>query len=195
MPPTTVVSNSSKVSFSFDLLSVFCCIFPLPNTRIYVGCSYDSNGRRYKTHEGLTQLIQDSAMRRNKTISDHLNSRVCYISIAWTKPNSNEYTKAIDVINDCYRKMLMIGKSKEVFRLPNNKIPDLLSARTYSEFILAKNNIERRYKRYLKSGGVKLKIRVTTELVPNPKNYTNQNNLPTNRSILVKEKYYIMNFT
>jgi hypothetical protein len=50
----------------------------------------------------------------------------------------------------------------------------------------------------LKSGGVKLNIRVTTELVPNPKNYTNQNSLPTNRSILVKEKilhheYYMKN--
>lgn len=153
-----------------------------------IGCSYDSNGRRYKTNEGLTEQIQGINMRRNKTISNHLNSRVCYLSIAWTRPNSNEYTKAIEVINDCYRKMLMIGKSKEVFRLPNNKIPHLLSAKTYSEFILAKNNIERRYRRYLKSGGVKLNIRVTTELVPNPKNYTNQNSLPTNRSILVKEK-------
>ena len=142
MPPTRVVSNSSKVSLSFDLLSVFCCIFPLPNTRMYVGCSYDSNGRRYKTNEGLTKQLQDNNMRRNKTISDHLNSRVWFLSIAWTTPNSDEYTKAIDVINDCYRKMLMIGKSKEVFRLPNNKIPDLLSARTYSEFILAKNNLE-----------------------------------------------------
>ena len=115
MLPTRVVSNSSKVSLSFDLLSVFCCIFPLPNTRMYVGCSYDSNGRRYKTNVGLTEQIQGNMMRRNKSVTAHLNSRVCYLSIAWTKPSSNEYTKAIEVINDCYRKMLMIGKSKEVF--------------------------------------------------------------------------------
>ena len=36
---------------------------------MYVGCSYDSNGRRYKTNQGLTQLIQDSAMRRNKSVT------------------------------------------------------------------------------------------------------------------------------
>jgi hypothetical protein len=44
-----------------------------------------------------------------------VNSRVCYLKIPWGNPNSDEYTKAIEVINECYRKMLMIGKSKEVF--------------------------------------------------------------------------------
>ena len=96
--------------------------------------------------------------------------------------------EAIEVINDCYKKMLMIGKSKEVFRLPNNKIPHLLSAKTYSEFTLAKDNIERRYKRYLKLGGVKLNIKIPTELVPNPKNYTKKTSLPTQRSVLVREE-------
>jgi hypothetical protein len=83
-------------------------------------------------------------MRRTKTMNTDLNSRVHYLKTPWANPNSDEYTKAIEVINDCYRKMLMIGKSKEVFRLPNDKVPDLLSAKTYREFILAKNNIEQR---------------------------------------------------
>jgi hypothetical protein len=99
-----------------------------------------------------------------------LNSQVCYLKFTWAKFNSDKYTKAIEVINDCYKKMLMIGKSKEVFRLSNNKVPKLLLAKTYSEFTLAKDNIERRYKRYLKLGGVKLNIKIPTELVPNPKN-------------------------
>jgi hypothetical protein len=71
-----------------------------------------------------------------------LNSQVGYLKIPWGKPNNDEYTKAIEVINDCYRKMLMIGKSKEVFQLSNNKVPDLLSTKTYNDFTLAKNNIE-----------------------------------------------------
>jgi hypothetical protein len=61
------------------------------------------DGRRYKTNEGLTKQIQGIMMRRNKTVTAHLNSRVRYLSIAWGKPNSNEYTKAIEEINDCYR--------------------------------------------------------------------------------------------
>ena len=44
-----------------------------------------------------------------------LNSQVCYLRITRAKPNSDEYTKAIEVINDWYRNILVIGKSKEVF--------------------------------------------------------------------------------
>jgi hypothetical protein len=102
----------------------------------------------------------------------------------WAKPNSKEYIKAIEVINDCYRKMLMIGKSKEVFQ---DKVPDLLSAKTYNDFTLVKDNIEQRYDRYLKSSGIKLKIRIPTELVPHPTKYTQIASLPTQRSILVRE--------
>jgi hypothetical protein len=46
--------------------------------------------------------------------------------------NSDEYIKTIDKINECYRKMLMIGKCNEdeVFQPSNDKVPDLLSAKT-----------------------------------------------------------------
>jgi hypothetical protein len=162
--------------------------FPHSNTTVYKGFDYDKNGKRYKTREGLTRLIHYTVTRRNKMVTDVLNSRVCYFKFTWAKFNTNEYTKAIQVINDCYKKMLMIGKSKEVFRLSNNKVPKLLSAKTYSEFTLAKDNIERRYKRYLKLGGVKLNIKIPTELVPNPKNYTKKTSLPTLRSVLVREE-------
>jgi hypothetical protein len=93
-------------------------------------------------------------MRRNKSTTNDLNSPVGYLRLLWAKPNSSEYTKTIEVINDCYRKMLMIGKSKEVFW---DKVPDLLSAKTYNAFTLAKDNIERRYDRYLKLGGHQIK--------------------------------------
>jgi hypothetical protein len=57
--------------------------------------------------------------------------------------NSDEYIKAIDKINECYRKMLMIGKCNEVCRPSNDKFLDLLSAKTFDEFKLAKENIQR----------------------------------------------------
>jgi hypothetical protein len=56
--------------------------------------------------------------------------------------NSDEYIKAIDKINECYRKMLMIGKCNEVFRPSNEKVLDLLSAKTSNKFKLAKENIQ-----------------------------------------------------
>ena len=115
-------------------------------------------------------------MRKNKSTTNDLNSPVGYLRLIWAKSNSNEYTKAIEVINDCYRKMLMIGKSKEVFR---DKVPDLLKAKTYQDFILAKDNIEQRYDRYLKSGGIKLKIQIPIELFPHPTKYTQIASLPT----------------
>jgi hypothetical protein len=55
-------------------------------------------------------------MRKNKCGTTDMNSPLGYLRLIWAKSNSNEYTKAIEVINDCYRKMLMIGKSKEVFQ-------------------------------------------------------------------------------
>jgi hypothetical protein len=81
--------------------------------------------------------------RRNKSITAGLNSLVDYFNIPWAKHDTDEHTKVIEVINDCYRKMLMIGKCREVFRLANNKVPKLLSSKTYSDFTLAKTNIER----------------------------------------------------
>ncbi len=102
--------------------------------------------------------------------------------------NSDEYIKAIDKINECYRKMLMIGKCNEVFRPSNEKVLDLLSAKTSNKFKLAKENIQWWFKRFLKSGAAKLNIIIPTELVSNPKNYIDKCNLPTKRSILAKEE-------
>jgi hypothetical protein len=82
----------------------------------------------------------------------------------------------------------MIGKCNKVFRPSNDKVPDLLSAKTSDEFKLAKENIQRRFKRFLKSSAAKLNIIIPTEFVPNPKNYIDKCNLPTKRSILVNEE-------
>ncbi len=82
---------------------------PHSDTWVCIGCGYDKNGRCYQTSEGWTKVVQDTIMRRNKMMTADLNSRVGYLKILLTKPNNDEYTKAIEVINDCYRKMLMIG--------------------------------------------------------------------------------------
>ena len=123
--------------------------------------------------------------RRNRTIINDLNSSVEYVRLSWAKFNNSEYTKAVEVINDCYRKMLIIGKCREVFR---NKVSDLLTAKSFKEFTLAKDNIERRYVKYVKSGGIKLHLTIPTELVPHPKNQRRIASLPTKRSVIVKEE-------
>ncbi len=102
--------------------------------------------------------------------------------------NSDEYIKAFDKMNECYRKMLMIGKCNEVFWPSNDKVLDLLSAKTSDEFKLAKENSQRQFKRFSKCGAANLNIITPTELVPNPKNYIDKCNLPTQRSILLKEE-------
>jgi hypothetical protein len=84
--------------------------------------------------------------------------------------------------------MLMIDKCNEEFQLCNNKIPDLLSAQTKNEYILAKKNILLRYSRYKNSGAPMLKIAIETDLAPNPKKYLNDAMRPTNHMILLKEE-------
>ena len=123
--------------------------------------------------------------RRNRTNINDLNSSVEYVRLSWAKFNSSEYTKAVEVINKCYRKMLIIGKCREVFR---NKVSDLLTAKSFNEFTIAKEQIERRYANYGKSSGIKLHLTIPTELVPHPINQTRIATLPTKRSVIVKEE-------
>ncbi len=84
--------------------------------------------------------------------------------------------------------MLMIGKCNEVFWLCNDKIPDLLLARTKKEYNLAKKNILLWYSRYKHSGVPMLKIAIGTDLVPNPRKYLNNAMQPTNHMILLKKE-------
>lgn len=149
------------------------------------GRGYDKSGRRYRTSHGLTYDINRVITRRNRTNINDLNSSVEYVRLSWAKFNSSEYTKAVEVINKCYRKMLIIGKCREVFR---NKVSDLLTAKSFNEFTIAKEQIERRYANYGKSSGIKLHLTIPTELVPHPINQTRIATLPTKRSVIVKEE-------
>ncbi len=87
--------------------------YPHSDTCLCTGCGYDKIGRRYQNNKGLTKHIQYGIVKKKTIFS--LNSQLQYLNIAWAMNDSDEYIKTIDKINECYKKMLMIGKCNEVF--------------------------------------------------------------------------------
>ena len=83
--------------------------------------------RRQRTSEGLTKNIQLCGSRRSKRLRCKLNMETNYIQFDWVEFMSKDYFQVIDSINDCYKKMLEIGKCKEVFRPENGGLPDILT--------------------------------------------------------------------
>jgi hypothetical protein len=140
----SVCQGVSLVKGQFCVPSVgFFSIFWKISTFWYL-CMYRSwlwrSRQALPNNQGLTKHIQYGLVKK-KTIFG-LNSQVQYLNIPWATNNGDEYIKAITKINECYRKMLMIGKCNEVFQPSNDKVPDLLSAKTSNEFKLAKENIQ-----------------------------------------------------
>lgn len=156
--------------------------------------SYTDNGkykryRRERTSEGLTNNIQWIRDRRSKRLRCNLNMETNYIQFVWVEFMSKDYFKVIESINDCYKKMLEIGKCKEVFRPDNGRLPDILTAKTKDMFSKAKKNIVLRYNRYVQSGAPRLTISIDTYIVPDPRKYANSTErMPTERDILVMEE-------
>jgi hypothetical protein len=70
-----------------------------------------------------------------------LNTDANYIRFDWVEFMSTEYFRVIDAINDCYKKMLEIGKCAEVFRPVDGRQPDILTAKSKVEFQKTKKNI------------------------------------------------------
>jgi hypothetical protein len=58
---------------------------------------------------------------------------------------SKDYFQVIDAINDCYKKMLEIGKCNKVFRPDHGSHPDTLTAKSRIDFFMAKKNILLQY--------------------------------------------------
>ncbi len=83
--------------------------YPHYDTCLCTGHGYDKIGRRYQSNQGLTKHIQYGLVKKNKKTIFGLNSQVQYLNIPWAMNNSDEYIKANDKINECFRKMLMIG--------------------------------------------------------------------------------------
>jgi hypothetical protein len=75
----------------------------------------DSRGRRIRTSECLTEIAQQQHMRRTKQVNNKLGKKADYIMFDWVQFMLKEYFGVIDAINECFRKMLKIGKCKEVF--------------------------------------------------------------------------------
>jgi hypothetical protein len=98
----------------------------------------DSHGRRIRTSEGLTEIAQQQHMRRTKQVNNKLGKKADYIMFDWVQFMSKEYFGVIDAINECYRKMLKIGKCNEVFQRVNGNQCELLRAKSKQEFLNAK---------------------------------------------------------
>ncbi len=50
-------------------------------------------------------------------MNEKLGKRADYLMFDWLQFMSNEYFGVMDAINECYRKMLEIGKCKEDFNM------------------------------------------------------------------------------
>ena len=97
--------------------------------------------RRERTSEGLTNNIQRVRDRRSKQLRCQLNSELNYIKFDWVEFMSKDYFQVINAINDCYKKMLEIGKCNKLFRPDHGGLPDILTAKSRNDFFMAKKNI------------------------------------------------------
>ncbi len=75
----------------------------------------DKHGQRIRKSKGLTKNAQTCNKRITKQTNEKLGKRADYLMFDWVQFMSKEYFGVIDAINECYRKMLEIGKCKEVF--------------------------------------------------------------------------------
>jgi hypothetical protein len=75
----------------------------------------DKRGQRIRTSKGSTKNAQMCNIRNTKHVNEKLGKRADYLMLNWVQFMSKEYFGVIDAINECYRKMLEIGKCKEVF--------------------------------------------------------------------------------
>jgi hypothetical protein len=123
----------------------------------------NKRGQRERTSEGLTDSMKWVKDRTSKQLCCQLNSNANYIRFNWVEFMSTEYFKVIDAINDCYKKMLEIGKCVEVFRSIGGRQPDILPAKSKKEFMREKEHIRRRYNRYVTTGAPRPIVRTMTQ--------------------------------
>jgi hypothetical protein len=75
----------------------------------------DKRGQRIRTSEGSTNKAQRHHMRLTKHVNEKLGKRAGYLMFNWVQFMLKEYFGVVDANNECYRKMLKIGKCKKVF--------------------------------------------------------------------------------
>jgi hypothetical protein len=98
----------------------------------------DKHGQKIRTSKGLTKNAQTCNIRNTKQVIEKLGKSAHYLMFDWVQFMSKEYFGAIDAINECYRKMLKIGKCKEVFQHVDGNQCELLRAKLKQEFHNAK---------------------------------------------------------
>ncbi len=76
---------------------------------------FDKCGQRIRTSEGLTKNAQTFCMNSTKQVNNKLDKSANYIQFDWVEFMSKEYFGVVEAVNECYKKMLEIGKCKEVF--------------------------------------------------------------------------------
>ena len=117
-----------------------------------------------------------------------MDSPVTFPSFKWVQFGTNEYFKAIEEINDVYRKMLMIGEAKKVFR---DKVCPMMTAKRKDDFKKARRSLNEKYWKYTRTSKATLpKLSVDVAFVPHPRKYrgTPGQRLPTLREIIAKER-------
>ncbi len=142
----------------------------------------DKRGQRIRMSKGLTKNAHACNIRNTKQVNEKLGKRADYLMFDWVQIMSKEYFGVIDAINECYRKMLKIGKCKEVFQRVDGNQCELLRAKLKQEFLNAKKNILLCYSCCVNSGAPKLTISIDVELAPDPRKYTNSGQaMPTEK--------------
>jgi hypothetical protein len=75
---------------------------------------------------------------RTKHVNHKLGKKALNIKFDWVEFMSNKYFGVINAINECYRKLLEIGKCKEVFQRVDKSQCELLRAKSKQEILNAK---------------------------------------------------------
>ena len=121
---------------------------------------------RKRTGKGLTKHKQYIKTRRARKHKNKMDSPVTCHKFKWAELGSNEYLKAIDEINDMYRKMITIGESKKVF---HDKVCPMISAKTQDEFKRERRRLSVKHWNYTrKSKTILPKISDDVAFVPRP---------------------------
>ena len=143
---------------------------------------------RKQTGKGLTKTKQYIKTRRTRRHKNKRDSPVTYSEIKWAELGGNEYLKAINKINNMYRKMIKIGKSKSVF---HDKVCPMISTKTQDEFKRERRRLNQKYWNHTRKSKTMLpKISDDVVFVPHPHKYRDScaKRLPTLREIIARER-------
>ena len=83
--------------------------------------------------QGLAKNAQMCNIRNTKQVNEKLGKRADHLMFDWVQFMSKEYFGVLDANNEFYRKMLEIGKCKEVFQRVDGNLCELYRAKLKQE--------------------------------------------------------------